>query len=64
MNIRRSEGLLHAAVNGLEVWMSYAVVEYVVCTAAPVLLHHQKFLDEAGWRGTVILFACDGVCGK
>ncbi|HXB68817.1 MAG TPA: sulfatase [Candidatus Acidoferrales bacterium] len=63
MNITRRDGLFHAAVNGLEVWMSYALVEYVVCAAAPMLLHREKFLDEAGWRGTAILFVIYGVWG-
>jgi hypothetical protein len=63
MNIRRRDGLLHAAVNGLEVWMLYALVEYIACAAAPMLLHPEKFLDEAGWRGTAILFVIYGVWG-
>jgi arylsulfatase A-like enzyme len=63
MNIRRLDGLVHAAANGLEVWMSYAVVEYLFSAAAPLLIHRDKVLDESRWRGTVILLGCYAVWG-
>lgn len=63
MNTPRRDNLLHSAVNGLEIWLWYAVVEYFFNSAIPVLIHREKILDEARWRGTVILFICYAILG-
>jgi arylsulfatase A-like enzyme len=63
MNIRRSDSLLYGAANGMETWLWYAAVEYLFSTAAPILTHREKVLNEAQWRGTVVLLVCYAVAG-
>jgi arylsulfatase A-like enzyme len=63
MGVKWRDRLLDAAANGLEVWMSYAAVEYLFSTAIPLLVHREKVLGETQWRGTVVLFVSYAVWG-
>jgi len=63
MKIERRSAFLHSAVNGLNIWVWYAAVEYLFSTAAPMLIHRDKVLDAARWRGTLILFLCYAIWG-
>ena len=63
MLIRRRDSLLHSMVNGLEVWLAYATVEYLFATVLPIVLHRDRLLDAARWRGTALLFACYAAWG-
>ena len=58
-----NENWVRGAVNGFEVWLTYAMTEYVFSTAAPAVLHRDKILDLGAWRGTCILFVLYAIVG-
>src|SRR5438552_7758330 len=63
MDARRWARLSCGVTNGLEAWLWYGVVEYVLCTIVPVLFWPYAVVTTAQWRGTAELFACYGVIG-
>jgi arylsulfatase A-like enzyme len=61
--IRRRDCFLQSMVNGIEVWLSYATVEYLFATVIPIMFNRDRVLDTLRWRGTVLLFSCYAAWG-